>query len=143
MILEDELKAKLLDDMEAFFHQRRGHLPPVEAAAVPQAAAGGRAGDGQDHALRGDGEDRHRHTGGWWFTCPARTATARRSRKFSGRCKRSRRRAIPVLLIVEELDAYLQGDDKARVLNVLDGIESPNNPQRRAAAGDDQLPRSD
>jgi SpoVK/Ycf46/Vps4 family AAA+-type ATPase len=35
----------------------------------------------------------------------------------------------PVLLIVEELDAYLQGDDKARVLNVLDGIESPNNPQ--------------
>src|SRR5690606_16946550 len=35
----------------------------------------------------------------------------------------------PVLLIVEELDAYLQGDDKARVLNVLDGIESPNNPK--------------
>jgi SpoVK/Ycf46/Vps4 family AAA+-type ATPase len=35
----------------------------------------------------------------------------------------------PVLLIVEELDAYLQGDDKARVLNVLDGVESPNNPE--------------
>lgn len=35
----------------------------------------------------------------------------------------------PTLLIVEELDAYLQGDDKARVLNVLDGVESPNNPQ--------------
>lgn len=33
----------------------------------------------------------------------------------------------PVLLIVEEIDAYLQGDDKARVLNVLDGVESPNN----------------
>ncbi|MEO8397496.1 MAG: ATP-binding protein, partial [Chloroflexota bacterium] len=36
---------------------------------------------------------------------------------------------FPVLMIVEELDAYLQGDDKARVLNVLDGIESPNNPK--------------
>jgi predicted AAA+ superfamily ATPase len=35
----------------------------------------------------------------------------------------------PVLLIVEELDAYLQGDDKARILNVLDGVESPNNPE--------------
>lgn len=35
----------------------------------------------------------------------------------------------PTLLIVEELDAYLRGDDKARILNVLDGVESPNNPQ--------------
>ncbi|MEO0566058.1 MAG: ATP-binding protein, partial [Chloroflexota bacterium] len=35
----------------------------------------------------------------------------------------------PVVLIVEEIDAYLQGDDKARVLNVLDGVESPNNPK--------------
>jgi SpoVK/Ycf46/Vps4 family AAA+-type ATPase len=34
----------------------------------------------------------------------------------------------PVLLIVEELDAYLRDDDKARVLNVLDGVESPSNP---------------
>ena len=33
----------------------------------------------------------------------------------------------PTLLIVEEIDAYLNGDDKARILNVLDGIESPNN----------------
>src|SRR5690606_24141476 len=35
----------------------------------------------------------------------------------------------PTLLIVEELDAYLQSDDKSRILNVLDGVESPNNPQ--------------
>lgn len=34
---------------------------------------------------------------------------------------------LPTLLVVEELDAYLRGDDKARILNVLDGIESPNN----------------
>src|SRR5690606_24568783 len=36
---------------------------------------------------------------------------------------------FPTLLIVEELDAYLHGEDKARILNVLDGIESPNNPK--------------
>lgn len=33
----------------------------------------------------------------------------------------------PVMLIVEELDAYLHSEDKARVLNVLDGVESPTN----------------
>ena len=46
----------------------------------------------------------------------------------------------PVLLIVEEIDAYLQGDDKARVLNVLDGVESPNNPEGALLLGDHQLP---
>jgi hypothetical protein len=35
--------------------------------------------------------------------------------------------SLPTLLIVEEIDAYLRGDDKARILNVLDGIESPSN----------------
>lgn len=34
-----------------------------------------------------------------------------------------------VLLIVEEIDVYLRKDDKARILNVLDGLESPNNPR--------------
>jgi len=34
----------------------------------------------------------------------------------------------PVLLIVEELDAYLVKEDKSQILNVLDGMESPNNP---------------
>ncbi len=32
-------------------------------------------------------------------------------------------------MIVEEIDAYLHGDDKARILNVMDGVESPNNPK--------------
>ncbi len=35
----------------------------------------------------------------------------------------------PVLLIVEELDAYLDAEEKARILNVLDGVESPVNPR--------------
>ncbi len=35
----------------------------------------------------------------------------------------------PVLLIVEEIDVYLRKDDKAQILNVLDGLESPNNPR--------------
>jgi AAA+ superfamily predicted ATPase len=35
----------------------------------------------------------------------------------------------PVVLIVEEIDVYLRKEDKARILNVLDGLESPNNPK--------------
>ncbi len=35
----------------------------------------------------------------------------------------------PVLLIVGEIDVYLRKDDKAQILNVLDGLESPNNPR--------------
>ncbi len=35
---------------------------------------------------------------------------------------------FPVLLIVEDLDAYLlEKDEKSQILNVLDGVESPNN----------------
>ncbi|GAB4526059.1 MAG: hypothetical protein OHK0046_42510 [Anaerolineae bacterium] len=34
----------------------------------------------------------------------------------------------PTIVIVEELDAYLQGDSKAQMLNVLDGSETPMNP---------------
>jgi len=35
----------------------------------------------------------------------------------------------PVLMIVEEIDVYLRKEDKAQILNVLDGLESPNNPK--------------
>src|SRR5258708_3242126 len=35
----------------------------------------------------------------------------------------------PVLMIVEEIDVYLHKYDKAQILNVLDGLESPNNPR--------------
>src|SRR5258708_5635004 len=35
----------------------------------------------------------------------------------------------PALLIIEELDAYLNEHNKPQILNVLDGFESPNNPR--------------
>jgi energy-coupling factor transporter ATP-binding protein EcfA2 len=36
----------------------------------------------------------------------------------------------PVLLIVEELDTYLRDEsEKSQILNVLDGMEAPNNPR--------------
>lgn len=40
----------------------------------------------------------------------------------------SARAHSPTIVIVEEIDAYLQGNTKARMLNVLDGSETPMNP---------------
>lgn len=37
----------------------------------------------------------------------------------------------PVVIVLEELDAYLREEDKSQILNVLDGFEAPNN--RRGA----------
>lgn len=35
----------------------------------------------------------------------------------------------PTLLIIEEIDVYLRAQDKSQILNVLDGLEAPNNPR--------------
>jgi hypothetical protein len=128
VILEEVLKAKLLDDMEAFFSKgvdiyRQLKLPPFRKlllAGVPGtgktmlcAAMAKIAIDRRRVVVYVSGADRD----GASFEKIQRALQAVSAARF------------PVLLIVEELDAYLQGDDKARVLNVLDGIESPNNPR--------------
>lgn len=128
IILDAALKDKLLDDMEAFFSKgvgiyRQLKLPPFRklllagvpgtgktmlcAAMAKIAITNGRV------VVYVSGADRD----GASFEKIQRSLQAVTAARY------------PVLLIVEELDAYLQGDDKARVLNVLDGIESPNNPK--------------
>jgi len=59
--------------------------------------------------------------------------------------------AYPTLILLEEMDAYLHADQKAQVLNVLDGSEAALNPKGTGSAqpqgdADDlhhQLPGSD
>lgn len=128
VILPDALKSTLLDDMEAFFTRGVGiyrelKLPPFRKlllAGIPGtgktmlcAAMAKLAIDRKRVVVYVSGSDRD----GASFEKIQRALMAVSAAKF------------PVLLIVEELDAYLQGDDKARILNVLDGIESPNNPR--------------
>ncbi len=128
VILEEDLKSRILDDIEAFFSSgvdiyRQLRLPPFRklllagvpgtgktmlcAALAKVAISKGRI------VVYVSGADRD----GASFEKIQRALQAVTAARY------------PVLLIVEELDAYLQGDDKARVLNVLDGIESPNNPE--------------
>jgi predicted AAA+ superfamily ATPase len=128
VILSDELKEKLLDDMEAFFTKgveiyRQLKLPPFRKLLLAGVPGTGKtmlcAAMAKIAISKGrivvyvSGADRD----GASFEKIQRALQAVTAAHY------------PVLLIVEELDAYLQGDDKARVLNVLDGIESPNNPQ--------------
>jgi SpoVK/Ycf46/Vps4 family AAA+-type ATPase len=128
VILPEELKAGLLEDMEAFFTKgvqiyRQLKLAPFRKlllAGVPGtgktmlcAAMAKRAINHGRIVVYVSGSDRD----GASFEKIQRALQAVTAARY------------PVLLIVEELDAYLQGDDKARVLNVLDGVESPNNPE--------------
>lgn len=128
IILADDIKARLLDDMEAFFTKgvgiyRQLKLPPFRKLLLAGVPGTGKtmlcAAMAKIAISKGrvvvyvSGADRD----GASFEKIQRALQAVTAARY------------PVLLIVEELDAYLQGDDKARVLNVLDGIESPNNPK--------------
>ncbi len=128
VILPEDLKGELLEDMEAFFAKGVHIYRQLKLAPFRKLLLAGAPGTGKT------------------MLCAAMAKLAIAQRRVvvyvsgsdrDGASFEKIQRALqavaaaryPVLLIVEELDAYLHNDDKARVLNVLDGIESPNNPQ--------------
>lgn len=128
VILPQELKDQIMHDVEAFFTEgvhiyKKLKLAPFRKlllAGVPGtgktmlcAAMAKHAIDQKRIVVYVSGSDRDGAT----FEKIQRAFQAVAAARY------------PTLLIVEELDAYLRGDDKARILNVLDGVESPNNPQ--------------
>lgn len=128
VILQPDLKRQILEDVEAFFDEgvsiyKQLKLAPFRKlllAGVPGtgktmlcAALAKRAISQKRIVVYVSGSDRD----GASFEKIQRAFQAVAAARY------------PTLLVVEELDAYLRGDDKARILNVLDGVESPNNPQ--------------
>lgn len=126
VILPPDLKKDIFDDVEAFFSEGVEIYQKLKLAPFRKLLMAGVPGTGKTmlcaalakHALNErrivvyvSGSDRDGAT----FEKIQRAFQAVASASF------------PTLLIVEEIDAYLRGDDKARILNVLDGIESPNN----------------
>jgi hypothetical protein len=128
VILSPDLKKDIFDDIEAFFGEGVGIYQTLKLAPFRKLLLAGVPGTGKTmlcaalakYALSQkrivvyvSGSDRDGAT----FEKIQRAFQAVASASY------------PTLLIVEEIDAYLRGDDKARILNVLDGIESPNNPK--------------
>lgn len=128
VILPPDLKQGLLEDMEAFFNEGVEIYQQLKLAPFRKLLLAGVPGTGKTMLCAAmakiaidqgrivvyvSGSDRD----GASFEKIQRALQAVTAAHY------------PVLLIVEELDAYLHEDDKARVLNVLDGVESPNNPQ--------------
>lgn len=128
VILPHELKAQIMDDVEAFFNEGVEIYKQLKLAPFRKLLLAGVPGTGKTmlcaamakHAISQkrivvyvSGSDRD----GASFEKIQRAFQAVAAARY------------PTLLVVEELDAYLRGDDKARILNVLDGVEAPNNPQ--------------
>ncbi|GAB4441115.1 MAG: hypothetical protein Kow00120_09470 [Anaerolineae bacterium] len=128
VILPPDLKADLLDDIEAFFIDGVGIYQQLRLAPFRKLLLVGLPGTGKTMLC----------------SALAKLTIARKrvvvyvsGADVFGASFEKIHRALhivresrqPVLLIVEELDAYLHAEDKARVLNVLDGVESPNNPK--------------
>lgn len=126
VILDTELKDAIMGDVEAFFNEgvdiyRKLKLTPFRKllmAGVPGTGKTMLCAALAKHAISQrrivvyvSGSDRDGAT------------FEKMQRAFQAVASAS----LPTLLIVEEIDAYLRGEDKARILNVLDGFESPNN----------------
>jgi hypothetical protein len=128
VILSEDLKAQIHDDVEAFFEEGVDIYKQLKLAPFRKLLMAGVPGTGKTMLCAAlaklaikkkrvvvyvSGSDRDGAT----FEKIQRAFQAVAAAKY------------PTLLVVEELDAYLHGEDKARILNVLDGIESPNNPK--------------
>lgn len=128
VILPDDLKAKLLDDMQAFFGKGVGIYRQLKLPPFRKLLLAGVPGTGKTMLCAAMAKIAIQHGRVVVYVSGADRDGAS-FEKIQRALQAVTAARYPVLLVVEELDAYLQGDDKARVLNVLDGIESPNNPQ--------------
>lgn len=124
--LNDELKANIIEDVASFFEKgvgiyKRLNLKPFRKlllAGVPGTGKTMLCGALANWALARDyfvvyvsGSNMHGNE--FWKIHEGLEVAARAER--------------PTVVIVEELDAYLQSHSKAQMLNVLDGSETPMN----------------
>ncbi len=128
VILPSELKADLREDMEAFFNKGIHIYRQLKLAPFRKLLLAGVPGTGKTMLCAAMAKLAI-HEGRIVVYVSGSDRDGASFEKIQRALQAVTAARYPVLLIVEELDAYLQGDDKARILNVLDGVESPNNPE--------------
>lgn len=128
VILPDVIKNDLADDMEAFFSKGVEIYRQLKLAPFRKLLLAGVPGTGKTMLCAAMAKLAIKH-GRIVVYVSGSDRDGASFEKIQRALQAVTAARYPVLLIVEEIDAYLQGDDKARVLNVLDGVESPNNPE--------------
>jgi predicted AAA+ superfamily ATPase len=128
VILPDDLKDDLIEDMEAFFSKGVQIYRQLKLAPFRKLLLAGVPGTGKTMLCAAMAKKAISH-GRIVVYVSGSDRDGASFEKIQRALQAVTAARYPVLLIVEEIDAYLQGDDKARVLNVLDGVESPNNPE--------------
>jgi ATP-dependent 26S proteasome regulatory subunit len=126
VILPEALKNDLRDDMEAFFSDGVGIYQQLNLAPFRKLLLVGPPGTGKTMLCAALAKLALQHKRVVVYVSGADEDGAS-FHKIHHALNVVASARYPVLMIVEEIDVYLRKDDKAQILNVLDGLESPNN----------------
>lgn len=126
VVLPAELKANLLKDVESFFTKGIGIYQRLSLKPFRKLLLAGVPGTGKTMLCNALAK---------WALAKGYLVIYVSSARFGANFSiidqaiaTAAQNSRPTLMIIEELDAYLNAKDKALILNVLDGVESDVNP---------------